>query len=83
MGDDMIKGLEAIGKQIGYNSMLSGTKESENIREKNAKKTSEHILQDGGSAKAPEDSMGLSDDAKEERGLKARNVNEMKETKEN
>jgi len=82
MGDDTIKGLEAIGKQLGYSSMVSGTQESESVREKNAKKTSEHILQDGGSAKDPEDSMGLSDDAKEERGLKARELKEAKETKE-
>jgi hypothetical protein len=72
MGDDYAKEIQAIdkGNKMGFREVFSEAKESEKVREKNAKQTSQQILQDGGSAKAPEDSMHLSDDAKEERGLK-------------
>jgi len=81
MGDDYAKEIQAIdsGNRMGFKEILSGVSESERVREKNARQTSQHILNDGGSAKAPEDSMHLSDDAKEERGMKS--SSESKESK--
>jgi len=78
VGDEAIGAIDALNK-MGFKDSVSEMQESEKVREKNAKKTSEHILNDGGSAKAPEDSMHLSDDAKEERGMKVRDNKETKD----
>jgi hypothetical protein len=69
VGDDSAKEIQAIDKanEKGFEGAFSEMQESSKAREKSAKETSDQMKNDGSSAKDPVDSMGLSDEAKDER----------------
>jgi hypothetical protein len=72
VGDDSAKEIQALDKanQKGFDAAFDEMEESDKAREKSAKETSDQIKNDGSEAKDPVDSMGLSDEAKDEKKTK-------------
>lgn len=63
-------------KLSGFDKAIDSQKESEKVREKFVKETSDQMKHDGASAKDPLDKTGISEEAKEEREKKAEKAKE-------